>query len=59
MLDQKKAKKASENDPDRPVRSDKVDRNAPCRCGSGRKYKKCCALKEGSFLTMLRGWFGI
>jgi preprotein translocase subunit SecA len=21
--------------------SDKVPRNAPCPCGSGRKYKKC------------------
>jgi len=21
-------------------------RNAPCRCGSGRKYKKCCWLKD-------------
>ena len=24
----------------------KVGRNAPCPCGSGRKYKKCCLLKE-------------
>lgn len=24
----------------------KVDRNAPCPCSSGKKYKKCCALKE-------------
>ena len=23
------------------VISDKVPRNAPCPCGSGRKYKKC------------------
>jgi preprotein translocase subunit SecA len=23
------------------ARSDKVGRNAPCPCGSGRKYKKC------------------
>lgn len=22
--------------------STKVDRNAPCSCGSGKKYKKCC-----------------
>lgn len=28
--------------PQQPVRSDKVGRNAPCPCGSGRKYKKCC-----------------
>jgi preprotein translocase subunit SecA len=24
-----------------PVKSDKVPRNAPCPCGSGKKYKKC------------------
>jgi uncharacterized protein YecA (UPF0149 family) len=29
-----------------PVRSDKVGRNEPCPCGSGKKYKKCCLLKE-------------
>ena len=22
-----------------------INRNAPCPCGSGRKYKKCCATK--------------
>jgi hypothetical protein len=25
----------------------KVGRNDPCPCGSGKKYKKCCLLKEG------------
>ncbi|MCC7014686.1 MAG: SEC-C domain-containing protein [Planctomycetes bacterium] len=25
-----------------PDRSEKVGRNYPCPCGSGRKYKKCC-----------------
>jgi len=24
---------------------DKIKRNAPCSCGSGKKYKKCCMLK--------------
>lgn len=24
------------------VRSDKVGRNEPCPCGSGKKHKKCC-----------------
>jgi SWIM/SEC-C metal-binding protein len=24
------------------VRSEKIGRNDPCPCGSGRKYKKCC-----------------
>jgi len=28
--------------PHRPARSEKVGRNAPCPCGSGKKYKKCC-----------------
>lgn len=23
-----------------------VNRNDPCPCGSGKKYKKCCGLKE-------------
>ncbi|SER79631.1 YecA family protein [Salipaludibacillus aurantiacus] len=25
-----------------PVRSEKVGRNEPCPCESGKKYKKCC-----------------
>jgi uncharacterized protein YecA (UPF0149 family) len=25
-----------------PVRVEKLGRNEPCRCGSGKKYKKCC-----------------
>jgi tetratricopeptide (TPR) repeat protein len=24
----------------------KVSRNAPCPCGSGKKYKKCCLLRQ-------------
>ena len=24
----------------------KISRNDPCPCGSGKKYKKCCGLKE-------------
>jgi uncharacterized protein YecA (UPF0149 family) len=33
-----------------PARSTRVPRNAPCPCGSGRKFKKCCntAAKEVS-----------
>lgn len=27
----------------------KIGRNDPCPCGSGLKYKKCCALKEETF----------
>lgn len=28
--------------PPMPIKSEKIDRNAPCPCGSGKKYKKCC-----------------
>lgn len=52
------AEKKIEIDADKPTRVVKPDRNAPCPCGSKKKYKRCCALKEESFLTMLRGWFG-
>ncbi len=32
----------------RPVRKvQKIGRNDPCPCGSGKKYKNCCLLKEG------------
>jgi hypothetical protein len=30
---------------DRPAGNVKVGRNAPCPCGSGKKYKKCCGRK--------------
>lgn len=29
-----------------PVASLQLGRNAPCRCGSGKKYKKCCMAKD-------------
>ncbi len=29
-----------------PVRGDKVGRNDPCPCGSGKKFKKCCLEKN-------------
>ena len=33
----------NENLPRQPVRAEnKVGRNAPCPCGSGLKYKRCC-----------------
>lgn len=31
-----------------PARSEKVGRNEPCPCGSGKKYKRCCADKAES-----------
>ena len=31
-----------------PLRSQKVGRNDPCPCGSGKKYKKCCGAVNGA-----------
>lgn len=31
-----------------PVKSEKIGRNDPCPCGSGKKYKKCCGANKGS-----------
>ena len=28
------------------VKGEKVGRNDPCPCGSGKKYKKCCGSEE-------------
>ncbi len=36
-----------EYEPVQPVRREKkIGRNDPCPCGSGKKYKKCCLMKE-------------
>lgn len=32
-----------------------VGRNAPCPCGSGKKYKRCCALKPRQEMTV-KSW---
>jgi preprotein translocase subunit SecA len=26
--------------------TEKINRNAPCPCGSGKKYKKCCQMRQ-------------
>ena len=31
-----------------PAMSDKLGRNDPCPCGSGKKFKKCCGKTQGS-----------
>jgi hypothetical protein len=33
-----------------------VGRNDPCPCGSGKKYKRCCALKRDHLSIMSRLW---
>jgi len=34
-----------------------IGRNDPCPCGSGKKYKKCCAAKDAA-KPKKKGWFG-
>lgn len=36
---------------------EKVGRNDPCPCGSGKKYKQCCEKKEHSLSPA--AWFAI
>jgi len=31
--------------PEGPMKSKKINRNVPCPCGSGKKYKRCCSSK--------------
>ncbi|HFC97180.1 MAG TPA: preprotein translocase subunit SecA [Thermosulfurimonas dismutans] len=31
-----------------PIRRQKIGRNDPCPCGSGKKYKKCCGRREAA-----------
>lgn len=33
--------------------NEKISRNAPCPCGSGKKYKKCCGANEAISITHL------
>ena len=42
------ARQAASAAPMRTPAGEKVGRNEPCPCGSGKKYKKCCYLKQGS-----------
>ncbi len=42
VLEPSANEETTENDKQRPTVSDKTPRNAPCPCGSGKKYKHCC-----------------
>ncbi len=50
------------------IKKQKVGRNDPCPCGSGKKYKKCCAIFEDTKIAQLSSkecrdfyetWFGL
>jgi len=34
--------KAAQTPESKPALDEKISRNAPCTCGSGKKYKNCC-----------------
>ncbi len=34
--------KVSTEEKAKPIKTQKIGRNDPCPCGSGKKYKKCC-----------------
>lgn len=36
-----------------PLKKERVERNDPCPCGSGLKYKKCCEGKGNSLFRRL------
>ena len=46
VLRQRQQEKAQANAPIASQTSQKVGRNSPCPCGSGRKYKQCCLNKK-------------
>jgi hypothetical protein len=39
--------------------SNRPGRNDPCPCGSGKKYKHCCAGKEDRLSIATRVWFAL
>jgi len=34
--------------PQQPVKSEKIGRNNPCPCNSGKKFKKCCGANKSA-----------
>lgn len=39
--------------------ADKLQRNDPCHCGSGKKYKNCCQQKDQSKMSSKLGMVGL
>jgi hypothetical protein len=37
----------------------RTGRNDPCPCGSGKKFKQCCALKKDRLSLATRAWFAL
>jgi preprotein translocase subunit SecA len=52
------AEQQGQNNGDRPLepirnRAERVGRNAPCPCGSGKKYKNCCGKANAALLAAI------
>ncbi|MCE8429452.1 MAG: SEC-C domain-containing protein [Candidatus Methanoperedens sp.] len=45
ILENEDDKEMEQLEPEDQRKTKKVGRNAPCPCGSGQKYKKCCMEK--------------
>lgn len=41
------------------MKSAKTGRNEPCPCGSGKKYKQCCAGKTDAKSTLATKWIAV
>jgi len=39
--------------------TNRIGRNDPCPCGSGKKYKHCCALQGRRLSLATRAWFAL
>jgi SEC-C motif len=39
--------------------TNRIGRNDPCSCGSGKKYKHCCALERNRLSLATRAWFAL
>jgi len=40
-----------------PAKADKVPRNGPCPCGSGKKFKHCCQRRPSTFWARVKKYF--
>jgi hypothetical protein len=41
------------------MKTTKIGRNDPCPCGSGKKYKQCCAGKAAEKSTVYTKWVAV
>lgn len=44
------------DDNGQPLKSEKINRNSPCKCGSGKKAKICCGVDTKYYFENLRNY---